>query len=345
MNPLERFLATIERRPVDRPAFWLGLPVQAAVPALLRHFRARDLRDLYLQAGDDVYPVEVPYQSPTGHAIYMAFDWTGQGPQDEEHRTLGGDGYFAGCEDVARVADFPWPDPSLYIDRAECRRLVEEAPPGRATMAMAWSAHFQDACASFGMENALMALYETPDVFVAVMDRITDFYLRANEIFFESTKGALHAVLIGNDYGCQTGLMVSREQLAKFSLPWTRQLVEQAHSYGLKVIHHSCGGIRDLIPDLIEIGVDAIHPIQALATGMEPHGLKHDFGSQVSFCGGIDAQQLLVCGTPDDLRAKVRELRELFPTGLILSPSHEAILPDVPAENIAAMVEEATRVD
>jgi uroporphyrinogen decarboxylase len=61
----------------------------------------------------------------------------------------------------------------------------------------------------------------------------------------------------------------------------------------------------------------------------------------VSFCGGIDAQELLVHGTPAQMRAKVRELRGLFPTGLILSPSHEAILPDVPRENIAAMVEAA----
>jgi uroporphyrinogen decarboxylase len=192
------------------------------------------------------------------------------------------------------------------------------------------------------MENALMALFESPEVFRAVMDRITNFYLKANGIFYEATRGKLHAVLMGNDYGCQTGLMVSREQLREFSLPWTKKLVDQAHAHGLKVIHHSCGAIRDLIPDLIALGVDAIHPIQALAKGMEASGLKRDFGDRVSFCGGIDAQELLVHGTPEQLRAKVRELRELFPTGLILSPSHEAILPDVPPGNVSAMVAEAT---
>ncbi len=344
MTSLERFLATIERCPVDRPAFWLGLPVAGAIPALLAHFGASDLRDLYVKAGDDLYPIEFPYRSPAGDAIYMAFDWTGAGHMDDEHRTLGGDGFFAGCENIARVAEFPWPDPALYIDRGECRKNAESAPPGRANIGMVWSCHFQDACASFGMENALMALYETPEIFRAVMDRITDFYLRANEIFYEATKGNLHAVLMGNDYGCQTGLMVSREQIVEFSLPWTKKLVDQAHAYGLKVIHHSCGAIRDLIPDLIDLGVDAIHPIQALATGMEAPGLKRDFGDKVSFCGGIDAQNLLVHGTSDQLRAKVRELRGLFPTGLILSPSHEAILPDVPPENVSAMVAEATKI-
>ena len=342
MTHLERLLATIERRSVDRPAFWLGLPVAPAIPALLRHFKAADLRDLYVRADDDVYPVEFPYHSPVSDAIYSAFDWTGAGkPQGNELRTLGGQGFFAGCEDVAKVDDFPWPDPALYIDREQCRRNVEAAPTGRANLGMVWSCHFQDACAAFGMENALMALYETPEVFRAVMDRITDFYLKANGIFYEATKGKLHAVMMGNDYGCQTGLMVSREQIVEFGLPWTQKLVDQAHAYGLKVIHHSCGAIRDLIPDLINLGVDAIHPIQALAHGMEASGLKRDFGSKMSFCGGIDAQNLLVHGTPEQLRAKVRELRGIFPTGLILSPSHEAILPDVPPANVAAMIEAA----
>ena len=87
-----------------------------------------------------------------------------------------------------------------------------------------------------------------------------------------------------------------------------------------------------------------IHPIQALAAGMEPRNLKEKFGDQVSFCGGVDTQDLLVHGSPDDVRAKVRELREIFPTGLVISPSHEAIMPDVPPENIHALFEEATKI-
>jgi uroporphyrinogen decarboxylase len=343
MTHLERFFATIERRPVDRPAFWLGLPVTGAIPALLKHFGATNLRDLYVKTASDIYPIEVPYHSPAGNAIYMAFNWTGAGPQDDEHRTLGGQGFFAGCTELSKVGVFPWPDPALHIDRLQCRQNAEAAPPGRAILGMVWSCHFQDVCAAFGMENALMALFEAPEVFRAVMDHITNFYLKANEIFYEATRGKLHAVLLGNDYGCQTGLMVSRKQIVEFALPWTKKLVDQAHVHGLKVIHHSCGAVRDLIPDLIALGVDAIHPIQALARGMEAGGLKRDFGGKMSFCGGIDAQELLVRGTPDQLRAKVRELRDLFPTGLILSPSHEAILPDVPPENVSAMVIEANR--
>ena len=129
--------------------------------------------------------------------------------------------------------------------------------------------------------------------------------------------------------------------LRSFVFPGTAQLIDQAKGYGLKVIHHSCGSIVDVIPDLIEMGVDAIHPIQALAEGMAPERLKDAFGDRVSFCGGVDVQQLLVHGSPAEVRDRVRALKALFPTGLIISPSHEAILPDIAPANLAAMFEAA----
>jgi len=76
---------------------------------------------------------------------------------------------------------------------------------------------------------------------------------------------------------------------------------------------------------------------------MEPERLKVDFGDQVAFCGGVDAQYLLVKGQPDDVTAKVEDLRHIFPTGLIISPSHEAILPDIPPANIEALFKAANR--
>ncbi|MFA6335777.1 MAG: uroporphyrinogen decarboxylase family protein, partial [Bacteroidales bacterium] len=252
-------------------------------------------------------------------------------------------GFFEDYHDPDDVDKFPWPDPSIYVDPEECRRVVEDVPEGYAVLGVIWSAHFQDACSAFGMEEALMRMMTEPEMFKAVIDRIADFYLQANEIFYKATQGKLHAVLIGNDLGSQKGLMVDPDSIREFVLPGTKKLVEQAKRYGLKVIHHSCGSIFDIIPDLIDCGIDVIHPIQALAANMEPQRLKDSFGNQISFCGGVDAQYLLVNGKPSEVVSKVQELRTIFPTGLILSPSHEAILPDIPPANIEALFSEAVK--
>lgn len=341
MDHVERFHATVRREPVDRPCSWIGLPTAEAWPGLLSYFDVGSHRELIEALDDDIAPVELPYHSPTSDAIYSAFDFARQGSVDAGHRTLTTAGFFAGQTDPACVEDFDWPDPALYIDPAQCAAAVDAAPPGRAVLGVIWSAHFQDACAAFGMEHALMAMYDTPELFRAVIDRITEFYLQANEIFYQATQGRLHAMLIGNDFGSQTGLMVSPEVIREFVMPGTRRLIAQARAYGLVTIHHSCGAIVPVIPDIIEAGADVIHPIQALAAGMEPRALKAAYGDRVSFCGGVDSQYLLVRGTPGEVREKVRELRGIFPTGLVISPSHEAILPDIPPANVAAMIEAA----
>lgn len=344
MNSIERFYATVERKPVDRPAAWLGMPDIYAQPALFEHYKVKDMHELKLSVGDDFYAIEVPYQSPTASAIYAAFDWYMDGNVDAEERTLTSPGCFQDAEEPEDLDFFEWPDPAKYIDVEECRRRVEKAPEDKVLLGMLWSAHFQDTCASFGMETALMNMIANPEIYEAVDEKIMQFYLKANEIFYEATKGKLHAVLIGNDMGSQRGLMLSPEMVRRFIIPGCKRLVEQAHSYGLKVIYHSCGSIADVIPDLIEAGVDIIHPIQALAAGMEPDKLKAAFGGKVSFCGGVDTQDLLVNGSPEDVRNKVKELRNIFPSGLIISPSHEAIMPDVPPVNIQALFDEAQKI-
>lgn len=344
MNSIERFYATVERKPVDRPAAWLGMPDIKAQPGLLEHYGVKDMHELKLAVGDDFYAIEVPYKAPTANAIYAAFDWYMDGNVDAEERTLTADGCFKDAEEFEDLDFFEWPDPAKYIDPEECRRRVEMVPEGKVALGMLWSAHFQDACASFGMETALMNMVANPEIYEAVDEKIIDFYLKANEIFYEATKGKLHAVLIGNDMGSQRGLMISPEMVRRFVIPGCKKLVEQAHSYGLKVIYHSCGSIVDIIPDLIEAGVDIVHPIQALAEGMDPKNLKDKFDGRVAFCGGVDTQDLLVNGSPEEVRAKVKELRTIFPTGLIISPSHEAIMQDVPPANIKALFDEAQEV-
>jgi uroporphyrinogen decarboxylase len=336
MNHLERFLATVERKPVDRPATWLGIPDPKALPNLFAYFGVSNITNLKKRLDDDIYPVAMPYHSPVADAVELALNFT-KDPLSPDERTLTKPGFFEDYSDPKAVDLFDWPDPAEYIDPALCKKAVEDVPEGYAVMGVVWSAHFQDALAAFGMETAMIKMMSEPEMFRAVINRIVEFYLKANKIFFEATKGQLHAVLLGNDFGTQRGLMLSPGLLHELVFDGTRKLIQQAKSYGIKVIYHSCGSIYDIIPDLIESGADVIHPIQALAANMEAWRLKASFGDRLSFCGGVDAQHLLVNGTPEEVRAKAEELKALFPTGLIISPSHETILPDVDPRNIEAL--------
>lgn len=338
MNSRERFFATLNRETVDRPASWLGLPTKRAIPKLLDHFKVNSIEELKLYINDDIWPVEVPFDNPPHYDIGCALDFTSHHDLgDQADRVLSHNGYFFDKTDPSEVEKFKWPDPEKLIDPEEAKRRVRAIPKDKISMAFMWSAHFQDACAAFGMEQALMAAMLTPDLFKAVVDRIIKFHLRSGEIFYNAVKGELDAVAIGNDFGSQTSLMVSPDFLKELIFPGTKQLIEQAKSFGFTVMHHSCGSIFPVIENIFDMGADIVHPIQALATDMEPEKLKSNFGEIGSFCGGVDAQQLLVNGTPEQVTAKVKQLREIFPTGLIISPSHEAILPDIAPGNIEAL--------
>ena len=343
MNSIDRFYATVAREPVDRPAAWLGVPDEDAEPGLFAEYGVHNLHELRIAVGDDFYGIRIPYRW-NGKRAARVWDWYLDGVTDRKDRTLTADGCFKNCESPEDIAFFKWPDPAQCVYPDDLKEMGARVPKDKTGLGLLWSVHFQDTCAAFGLQTALMNMIANPEVVEAVNNKILGFYLAVNEMFYKTVGDKFHAVLIGNDMGTQRGLMLSPELIRRFVMPGCRALVEQAHRYGKKVIYHSCGSIADIIPDLLEAGVDVIHPIQALAAGMDPHELKKLYGGKAAFCGGVDTQYLLVQDDPELVRAKVRELREIFPTGLIISPSHEAILPDVPPRNIRALFEEAAKV-
>ena len=338
MKHKDRFLATIHFEKVDRPASWLGLPVPDAEPELKKHFSVNSIDELKKVIDDDIFPIEVPYDYPPSNHIACAFDFAKKKHDDTpDNRTLTAPGFFEDYDDPDDVKKFNWPNPEKYLNREESKKRAKAISDDYIRMGILWSAHFQDACSAFGMEHALVVMLTNPEMFRAVINRITEFYLKANEIFYESTKGFLDAILIGNDFGSQTGLMIQPEIIQELVWPGTKLLIDQAKSYGLKVMHHSCGSVFPLIKDLIQLGADIVHPIQALAKDMDAKNLHKHYDKKIAFCGGVDAQYLLVNGNASDVSVRVQELKELFPTGLVISPSHEAILPDIPPSNIDAL--------
>jgi uroporphyrinogen decarboxylase len=149
----------------------------------------------------------------------------------------------------------------------------------------------------------------------------------------------INACFFGNDFGTQLDLMISPEMFEKFVMPYQKKISDQAKTYGLRTILHSCGSVIRVIPEMIAAGLDGLHPIQALAAGMDAENLAEKFRDKIVFIGGVDTQVLLREGTAKQIKEDVRRLKRLFGNNFIVSPSHEAVLPDVPPANLAAMSE------
>lgn len=124
-------------------------------------------------------------------------------------------------------------------------------------------------------------------------------------------------------------------------MPYQKKISDQAKTYNLYSILHSCGSVVKAIPEMIQAGINGLHPIQACAVGMDAENLAAKFKDKIVFIGGVDTQVLLREGTAKQIKDDVRRLKNLFGNNFIVSPSHEAILPNIPPENIAAMAEAA----
>ena len=209
MTGKDRFYRTIERRTTDYPASWLGKPTDEALPGLLSYFESEDEGDLKAAIGDDIFTIDVPYHTRTSSKITTALDFR-KGPADGDYKreSLTAAGFFEDYHSLKDVDRFPWPDPAKGLDTEEAKRRALSAPQDSAVMALLWSCHFQDSCSAFGMEQAFIRLMLEPELFKAVIGKITEFYLEANRIFYQTVSKHLDAVLIGNDFGSQQGLMV-----------------------------------------------------------------------------------------------------------------------------------------
>jgi len=191
------------------------------------------------------------------------------------------------------------------------------------------------------MQNYFLKMLDEPEIVHAVTRKVCEFYLEANKRFFIQAGDLVDGFFFGNDFGTQETLIIAPDQFNEFIMPWFKKFTAQGHEYDYQVVLHSCGAIYHVIDQIIDAGVDCIHPIQAKADKMDANTLAASFKGRVTFMGGVDAQHLMTGGKPDEIKAEVRRIKSLLGPGLIVSPSHEAILPNVPPENVAALAEAA----
>lgn len=335
MTSRDRIRTIINAQPADRCGFWLGNPHPDTLPLYHTYFGTSTLEGLHVKLGSDLRwlsPQMTPaiYRHPQGKGLFDI------GLHKKSHAQPGP---LADCTTTGEVDRYEWPD-LRYLDFTEC--LADLSHAGSHYRASGfWMPFFHDVMDLFGVEHFMLKLHDHPDVVHAVFQKVCGFYYEANERFFSSAATLVDASFFGNDFGTQRDLMISTRHFDEFMLPWIRRFCGQARAHGLQVIMHSCGSVYRLIDRLIDAGVQCLHPLQARAPGMDAGTLVRDFGGRIAFLGGIDTQELLIRGTPEAVREEVRRLKEVFGPLWIVSPSHEALLPDVPPRNVAAMAEAA----
>jgi len=335
LNSREIIRSIIARKPASRCGFWLGNPHPETWPLFHKYFGTSNEEEVRQKLGDDFRWItpqyfDSTYQHPEGKGIF------------DLHRTKkshGEAGPLAECKTRSQFEDFEWPNPD-YLDFSECIKILKNTGDFYRASGF-WAPFFHDVMDLLGMENYMVKMYTHPDLVQAVTERVCNFYLEANERFYKEAGKIIEGYFFGNDFGTQLGLMISPGHFEKFILPWLRKFADQAHDHGFQVILHSCGSIYSVIERFIEAGVDCLHPLQAKAQSMDARTLSRDFKGKIAFLGGIDTQVLLVQAKPEEVKAEVRKVKELLGPNLIVSPSHEALLPNIPPQNIVAMSEAA----
>ncbi len=333
MTSRQRVRTIISGQAADRCGFWLGNPDPATWPILHQYFGTSEKEELRRKLGDDFRWLPASdYRDPDGRATFSM-------PKKVSH---GDPGPLAEAQSVAEVEQlYQFPQARyMHFDSA----VASLAGAGDFYRAGGmWTCFYHDVMDLFGMENYMTYMYERPEVVQAVTDRVCQFYYDANELLYAAAGDEIDGFFFGNDFGTQLDLICSPAHFDQYVLPWFQRFTQQAHRHGYQVILHSCGSIHRVIERLIEAGVECLHPLQALARNMDAATLARDFSGRISFLGGIDTQDLLVNGTPQQVRDQVKLVKQLLGPRLIVSPSHEAILPNVPPANIAAMAEEAVK--
>lgn len=346
MNPRHRVLAVLNRQPVDRIP--IDLWRTGEVHRTLCSFTgAKDELGTYQALGlDKIYWFGPVYRGRTRPSAdpNVSYNLWGCGTSSVR---AGLAEYAEYCEhpllaysSVDSLAGYPWwPSP----ERFDVGAMVAEArswAPDYVVMGP-WVSLFEIYCAMRGIEQALIDLLDCPDYVNAALDRIEEIQTRMLEAFLPRAKGLVSLVFVSDDMGSQNSLLLSVKTWHVFFAPRLKRLCDLIHKHGMKVFFHSDGAVRPLIPHLIEAGIDVLNPIQHACPGMDTAELKRDFGDHLIFHGGIDNQNVLPFGTPEEVRAETRMCLDTLGSdgaGYICASCHR-IQPGTPVENIVAMIE------
>jgi uroporphyrinogen decarboxylase len=354
MTSLERVLSALTRRPTDRvprllyeEAIGYTPPIERLLgercaPKIPRDYFGMDITRV--TAGPSRLPLnrfEEWLGTSAGPALASGHvdEWGVWWRAGAFHHFAQVESPLRGPQDAVRLRQYPWPDlDQPYRFQGLRERVAELHTQGLAVAAFAGSV-FEQAWYLRGLEDLMMDMAAAPEQAHYLFERTATLQQFAAEQF---ARAGVDIIITGDDVAGQQGLLISAPMWREFLKPRlaaTARAVKQANA-GSFLFYHSDGNVEPLIPELIEIGIDILNPIQPEC--MDPAAIKRRYGDRLSFWGTVSVQRTMPFGTPDDVRAEVRSrIREVGSGGgFILAPAH-VLGPETPWENIVAFFEAA----
>jgi len=235
--------------------------------------------------------------------------------------------------------DYAFPSIDTFLDptaKADARKRVDESADSFTIVSPTlclWQSWYVR-----GFENTLMDCVAEEDFYAELLDRFTELCLALVE---ECADIPADAIMMGDDWGNQRGVMIGPERWKRFFKPRYARIFEAIHDQGKLAIMHCCGSAADIMADIIEIGLDILESVQPEAAGMNPYALKRAWGDKIVFWGGLGSQSTIPFATPAEIRQEIRRLRGEMSRGggYILAPA-KPLRTETPTENAVAVVEE-----
>ncbi|MCL1792657.1 MAG: hypothetical protein FWG34_02185 [Oscillospiraceae bacterium] len=328
---------------IDRPPRLFRADASVA-KALMKAKGLKDICSLYDYYGIDTQHIGVAYNSVETKPCDMKdchYDMFGNLHRTASNGTYSTDAIikpvFGEIGDISRIEAFPFPDSGIVNVELSIKHAQNAAASGRAVVGGVWASLFTQSRALLGEERFLCALCDEPKLARALISRVTDMYISWNEAYLKACGKYIDIYYFGSDFGTQSSMFISREHYQKFFKENMRRIVESAKKYVGTAMFHTCGAVFDIIPDLIEIGVDMLDPVQADAFKMSPEVLSAKYKGKICFHGAVSTQTTLPFGKPEEVAAQVKNIvGALGPSGLVIGPDQDMI-GEIPVENIDAM--------
>ena len=249
------------------------------------------------------------------------------------------------AESIADIENYAWPDPldpARYAGMAERAKHAAEVEQHGVFMGGLSAGIMEMAAWMRGFANYFSDFANNEVLLITLMRKVMELKMQYWEKALALVGDYVDAVGEADDFAGQFSMLISPAMYRRIVKPLHKELFDYIHARTkAKIFFHSCGSIRPVIPDLIEIGVDILNPVQVSATGMDSAELKREFGKDITFWGGgVDTQRVLGSGTSDEVRADTRRrIEDLAPGGGFVFATVHNIQGNVPAENIIAMWE------